>query len=60
MGQIAEDELVGMKCSLCGQYFSDGKGGIYEHGYPVVCWDDWPELTKAERKLYQRAEVKTL
>ena len=60
MGQIADDIVDGTTCSLCGQLFVDDNDDLYTHGYPVVCWDDWRDLSKTERKQYQRAEVKTL
>ena len=56
MGQIADDMIEGRCCALCGQYFKNPKKNeIYEHGYPVTCWDCWEEDCG-----YQRAEVKTL
>lgn len=60
MGQIAEDIITGRVCSICGQFFTTDDDDIYEHKYPVVCWDDWDDLSEMERKQYQRAEVKTL
>lgn len=61
MGEIADDMVEGRMCSLCGQYFYDDKeNDIYEHGYPVVCWDCWKDLTKDEKKDYQKAQKKTL
>jgi len=48
MGEIADDMLSGLCCSLCGIYFED------EHGYPVVCEDCWesdcgyPKATEEE------------
>ena len=41
MGEIAEDMIDGACCALCGQYFEDPQdcGIVYEHGYPVACWD---------------------
>ncbi len=60
MGQIADDIAAGITCSICGQFFDGGDdGGLYEHGYPVVCWDDWRVLSKEERTHHQRAKVKT-
>jgi ribosomal protein S27E len=54
MGQIAEDMLDGSCCSLCGQYFEHPKGGIYVHGYPVVCDDCYDENCG-----YSKAEANT-
>lgn len=56
MGQIADDTIEGACCSLCGQYFEDG----YEHGYPVVCTECWRDLTKEEKKDFQKATAETL
>lgn len=39
MGEIADDMINGACCSLCGCYFVDQNGEIYEHGYPVYCHD---------------------
>jgi hypothetical protein len=61
MGEIAEDMADGTCCQLCGQYFESGKcneEGIpicYTHGFPVVCWDCWDELTKEEKEMYHKA-----
>ena len=55
MGQIADDMINGFCCSLC--------GGVYfeeEHGYPVVCKTCWKDLSKQERKMYQKATIKEL
>jgi len=62
MGQSAEDIYTGTTCQLCGQFFVDDEDedALYEHGYPVVCWECWRDLSKKERKQYQRALVKTL
>ena len=60
MGQIADDAITGTTCTICGQFFVTENSDLHEHGYPVVCWDCWPDLTKKQRKQYQRAEVKTL
>lgn len=60
MGEIADDMTDGTSCCLCGQYFEDEKGCIVEHGYPVVCWECWDELTRKERKDYQRSLYPTL
>ncbi len=65
MGEIADDMIDGTSCSLCGCYFIkeiDDKDPerLYTHGYPVVCWDCWDELTKDERKMCQRAETETI
>lgn len=58
MGQNADDIVDGTVCCLCGQFFEelhgDGKS-CPTHGYPVVCWECWAELSKGERKQYQRA-----
>ena len=55
MGQNADDMLEGTTCSLCGQFFEDAPGICPTHGYPVVCWECWSELSKAERRDYQRS-----
>lgn len=61
MGQIADDIVAGITCELCGQFFDGGNDDeLHEHGYPVVCWECWSDMSKAERRQYQRAEVKTL
>ncbi|MBP1638952.1 MAG: hypothetical protein H6Q17_535 [Bacteroidetes bacterium] len=61
MGQISEDIQDGSCCSLCGQYFQYPKtDGIYVHGHPVVCWDCWKDLNKKDRRIYKRADVKTI
>jgi len=68
MGQIAEDMADGTTCCLCGSFFDDGEvvhegwkvKSCHTHGYPVVCWDCWKELTKGERRQYQRAERPTI
>lgn len=54
MGQIADDMIDGLCCSLCGVYF------VQEHGYPVVCKHCWKELSKKEKKMYQLAKYKEL
>lgn len=54
MGQIADDMICGLRCSLCGVFFRE------EHGYPVVCKTCWKDLTKEEKKMYQRATIKEL
>jgi hypothetical protein len=60
MGENADDLVEGRTCSLCGMFFLDKNGDVYTHGYPVVCWECWSDLTKQERKQYQRSEVETL
>lgn len=59
MGEIADDMVDGTSCSLCGCYFIK-KGKLFTHGYPVVCWDCWDDLTEIEKEQYQKAEVKTI
>lgn len=61
MGEIADDMINGTSCSLCGQYFQNPKkhDEPYTHGYPVVCEECWQDLTKNEKKSYQKAEVHT-
>lgn len=51
----AEDIIEGSCCALCGCYFADPGGGIFDHGYPVACYDCWEEDCG-----YQKAEVDTL
>ena len=63
MGEVADDMIDGLSCIICGLYFADRSGEeptIYEHGYPVVCWDCWGELNKKERAEYVRATVETI
>lgn len=61
MGEIADDMLDGTTCSLCGMFFKGKKEDeLYSHGYPVVCWKCWKDLTKEEKKNHQRAEVETI
>jgi len=62
MGEIADDMIDGTSCSLCGYYFIDPKDDnkTYTHGYPVVCHECWSDLTKNEKKQYQRAIAKTI
>ena len=61
MGEIADDLVEGATCSLCGSFFEGlTEGECHVHGYPVVCWDCWGDLSKRERKNYQRAERPTL
>jgi hypothetical protein len=61
MGEIAEDMIDGTCCSLCGCYFENpkDKNSTYTHGIPVICWECWDDLTKGQRKMYIKAEVKT-
>ncbi len=61
MGQIAEDMSDGTTCQLCGMYFRGEKEDeLYVHGFPVVCWECWNDLSKQEKKQYQRASVRTI
>lgn len=72
MGQIADDMVDGTVCCLCSMFFQgksdpkqvtkDNPRGetIYTHGYPAVCWDCWRDLSKRDRKQYQRALVPTI
>lgn len=67
MGQIADDMIDGLTCSLCGCFFAeheqedDGlEAPLFEHGYPVVCWDCWEGLSNKDRKIHQRALRPTL
>ena len=60
MGEIADDMINGICCALCGCYFydhvkTDGEIELYEHGYPVACWDCYTDDCG-----YQKAEVDTL
>lgn len=56
MGEIAEDVFGGTVCELCLCYFrGEKKDTLHTHGYPVVCWDCWQDLTKKQRTQYQRA-----
>lgn len=56
MGELAEDAFDGTACELCLCYFQGKtKGALHAHGYPVVCWDCWKDLTKKQQKQYQRA-----
>jgi hypothetical protein len=62
MGEIADDMINGRCCSECGCYFydhvkTDGTIEIFEHGYPVLCWDCFdPKVSTGLLK----AEVETL
>ena len=61
MGEIADDYRDGTCCCLCGCYFKGGEGRkVHTHGYAVVCWDCWEDLTPDERKEYQRALAPTI
>lgn len=62
MGEIADDMVDGTTCSLCGCFFQDPEhpDNLYSHGYPVVCWECWKDLSQDERKEYQRALVPTI
>ena len=56
MGQMADDMVEGVCCELCGQYFQGkNENELHAHGYPVVCWECWPGLTKKEKKQHQKA-----
>lgn len=61
MGEIANDMINGVCCSLCGQYFKDPneKNTAYEHGYPVVCGECWEDLDYLDQETHQKAEVIT-
>lgn len=59
MGEIAEDMIDGLACQCCGCYFVKN-GELYEHGYPVTCWDCWDDLTPEQRKEHIKADVQTL
>ena len=57
--------IDGTTCSYCGQFFQNTGGGIYTHGYPVLCRECWDEMTKkdlgaAKRAGLQRALFPTL
>lgn len=54
MGEIADAMVNGECCQLCGQYF------VQKHGYPVVCKEDFRELTPKEKKQYQEAKFETI
>lgn len=64
MGELAEDVICGLSCSGCGMYFQDplDKDALYEHGFPVLCWDCWKEWNKRDIRAsgLQRAQVKTV
>lgn len=65
---VADDMVEGMACCLCGCYFQSpddradeiGDETIHVHGYPVVCWECWRDLSKEQRKQYQRALARTI
>lgn len=60
-GWRARDIIDGRACSQCGVFFRDPEtGGIYAHGYPVVCDACWSSLTMCERENVQPAEVGTM
>jgi len=48
---IADDLADGCCCSLCGRYFINRKGRIFEHGYPVYCNDCWNPKCGYEKSL---------
>ena len=54
MGEISDDMINGLCCSLCGTYFEEA------HKYPVVCKYCWEELDEIERKIYQKATNKEI
>jgi hypothetical protein len=62
MGEIADDMIDGTSCELCGCYFINPKNEntTYTHGYPVVCWDCWNELTSYDKQFHRKSEVSTL
>jgi hypothetical protein len=62
MGELADDMVDGTSCQLCGVYFfdKDNTNVLPTHDYPVVCWDCWDDLSKKERKQYQRSLFPTL
>jgi len=60
MGEMADDMIEGCCCEVCGAYFLDDNGELYEHGYPVTCNTCWKRLSKQERKDRQRAERPTM
>lgn len=66
MGEVANDMINGRACQLCGSFFVENKQRdkhhieLYEHGYPVVCWDCWECLTPKEKAQYTKALTGTL
>jgi len=60
MGELADDMIDGTACELCGMYFVDKNEDLYTHGHPAICWDCWKDLTKEEKQMHIRADVKTL
>ena len=61
MGELAEDAADGTACCLCGCYFKGQKEDeLYTHEYPAVCWNCWRDLSKKQRKQYQRALQPTI
>lgn len=62
MGENAEDMVEGTTCSMCGMFFQDPNkpDHCYTHGFPVVCWDCWKDLSKGEGRSHVKALVKTL
>lgn len=63
MGDMADDMVNGVTCSICGSMFR-GKtihDEIPEHGYPVACWHCWNKNTKECKSMgLQKALYKTL
>lgn len=62
MGQIADDMINGACCAICGQYFVgvisdiwDEGPELFEHGYPVACYECWEEGCG-----YEKAKADTL
>lgn len=55
MGEMADDLIDGVACSLCGCYFMDKAGHLYEHGYSVACNSCYEEdcgYPKQDNKVY--------
>ena len=62
MGEIAEDMVNGRCCDICGCYFKNKIGNLYEHGYPATCKDCWDDMTDEEKELHQKCldDIETL
>jgi len=50
MGDLTDDVVEGLACSLCGVYF------VKPHGFPVLCGNCWADATRMEKLGLVRAE----
>lgn len=54
MGELAQDMILGLSCSLCGYYFEA------ENGFPVLCTDCWENATPEGRNGFSKTQTKEL